>query len=152
MKILMVCLGNICRSPIADGLLRKKVADQGLDCKVDSAGTSNFHVGEGPDKRMTKTAAERGVDISFLRARQFVKQDFKDFDLIYVMDSSNYNNVIVLADSEEDKSKVKMLLNEVYPGENMAVPDPYYGGDEGFVHVFDLVDQATDIIIEKYLS
>lgn len=152
MKILMVCLGNICRSPIADGLLRKKVEEQGLNCVVDSAGTSNFHVGEGPDKRMTKTAAERGVDISFLRARQFVKEDFSEFDLIYVMDDSNYENVIALADSDEEKSKVKMLLNEVYPDENMAVPDPYWGGDEGFVHVFDLVDQATDKIIEKYLK
>lgn len=152
MKILMVCLGNICRSPLADGLLRQKVAEQGLNCEVDSCGTSNFHVGEGPDKRMTKTAAERGCDISFLRARQFSKQDFEDFDLIFVMDSSNYDNVMAVADENSDTSKVKMILNETFPGEDLAVPDPYWGGDEGFIEVYNLLDDATDKIIEKYLS
>jgi protein-tyrosine phosphatase len=152
MKILMVCLGNICRSPIADGLLRKKVADQGLDCEVDSAGTSAFHVGEGPDKRMTKTAANKGVDISFLKARQFVKQDFQDFDIIFAMDQSNYDNILMLASSEADKEKVKMMLNETYPNENLAVPDPYWGGDEGFEEVYDLLDEATNKVIENYLS
>ena len=147
----MVCLGNISRSPIADGLLRKKVADLGLDCLVDSAGTSDFHVGGSPDKRMTKTAAERGVDISVLSARQFVKQDFIDFDLIFAMDASNYNNILSLASSPEDEAKVKMILNETFPNENLAVPDPYYGGDEGFVEVYNLLDEATDKIIENYL-
>lgn len=148
----MVCLGNICRSPLADGLLRKKIAEQGLDCEVDSCGTSGFHVGEAPDKRMTKTAAERGVDISFLKARQFSKKDFQDFDLIFAMDQSNYNNILDLVDSKEDEEKVKMILNESYPGENIAVPDPYWGGDEGFVDVYNLLDEATDKIIVNYLT
>ncbi|MCB9222777.1 MAG: low molecular weight protein-tyrosine-phosphatase [Crocinitomicaceae bacterium] len=150
MKILMVCLGNICRSPIAEGILRQKVKDQGLNIETDSAGTSSFHIGEAPDRRMRATAKQNGVDIDDLRARQFVPADFDRFDIIYAMDQSNYNNILSLAESEVEISKVKMILNEIQPGANQAVPDPYYGGDEGFQHVFDLLDEATDVIIEKY--
>lgn len=150
MKILMVCLGNICRSPIAEGILRQKAREQGLRIETDSAGTSSFHIGEAPDRRMRTTAKENGVDIDDLRARQFVPADFDRFDLIYAMDQSNYNNIIALAGSEDEKAKVKMILNEVNPESNEAVPDPYYGGEEGFQHVFDLLDEATNVIIEKY--
>lgn len=150
MKILMVCLGNICRSPIAEGILRQKVNEQGLDISTDSAGTSSFHVGESPDRRMRATAKDNGVDIDDLRARQFVQSDFDEFDLIYAMDQSNYNNILSLSRNADDENKVKMILNEVNPGANQAVPDPYYGGDEGFQHVFDLLDDATNVIIEKY--
>lgn len=146
----MVCLGNICRSPIAEGILRQKVKDQGLNIETDSAGTSSFHIGEAPDRRMRATAKQNGVDIDDLRARQFVPADFDRFDIIYAMDQSNYNNILSLAESEVEISKVKMILNEIQPGANQAVPDPYYGGDEGFQHVFDLLDEATDVIIEKY--
>ena len=149
MKILMVCLGNICRSPLADGLLRNKVEREGIDVYVDSCGTSSYHIGQQPDERMMKTAWRHGYDLSNLSARQFTKQDFKDFDIIYVMDSSNYNNVIALADSPADKNKVKFFLNELHPDSNMAVPDPYFGGEQGFEDVFDLVDQTTDVIIEN---
>lgn len=145
----MVCLGNICRSPLADGLLRQKVEKENLNVIVDSCGTSAYHIGEQPDERMMKTALKHNYDISNLSARQFTKQDFKDFDTIYVMDSSNYNNVVELAESEEDKQKVKFFLNELYPNSNMAVPDPYFGGKQGFEDVFKLVDETTDIIIEK---
>lgn len=149
MKILMVCLGNICRSPLADGLLREKVAQEGLKVKVDSAGTSGYHVGEAPDKRMQATAKENGYSIDMLRARQFSKDDFHKFDLIYAMDLSNYNTILELAETEEDRKKVKLILNELYPGENLEVPDPYYGGEEGFKKVFELLDSATDIILDK---
>ncbi len=149
MKILMVCLGNICRSPLADGVLRKKVRDNGLSVEVDSCGTSSYHIGELPDARMMKTALSHGYDLSSLKARQFVKQDFVDFDVIYVMDSSNYNNVMSLANTVEDKNKVKFFLNELNPNSNMAVPDPYFGGDQGFEDVFNLIDSTTDVIINN---
>jgi protein-tyrosine phosphatase len=149
MKVLMVCLGNICRSPMADGLLRKKVADAGLAVEVDSAGTANYHIGEAPDKRMRATAASFGYPIDDLRARQFRVNDFDDFDLIYAMDQSNFQNILRLARNENDVRKVKMILDEIYPGEKMDVPDPYYGGAEGFTHVFNLLDAATDRVLEK---
>ncbi len=149
----MVCLGNICRSPIAEGILRHKLQEQNIEgVETDSAGTSSYHIGEAPDSRMRQTAIANGVNIDDLQARQFVSSDYDEFDLIYAMDSSNYNNMITLARNKEDKSKVKLILNEVNAGANNAVPDPYYGGDEGFQHVFDLLDVATDIIIEKYVK
>lgn len=150
MKILMVCLGNICRSPIAEGILREKSNQQQLSFETDSAGTSSYHIGEAPDARMRATAKSNGVNIDDLRARQFEVQDFDHFDIIYAMDASNYNNIVALSRNQSDKEKVKMILNEVHPNANEAVPDPYYGGNEGFQHVFDLLDAATDRIIEKY--
>lgn len=153
MKILMVCLGNICRSPVAEGILRHKLQEQGFTgFETDSAGTSAFHIGEAPDSRMRSIAKSNGVNIDDLRARQFVPADFDKFDLIYAMDQSNYNNIISLAQSEEEKDKVKMILNEVNPESNEAVPDPYFGGDEGFQHVFDLLDNAMDVIVKKYVK
>ncbi len=149
----MVCLGNICRSPVAEGILRHKLQEQNLEgVSTDSAGTSSYHIGEAPDSRMRQTSKSNGVNVDDLRARQFVQADFDKFDLIYAMDSSNYNNMIALARNEEDKAKVKLILNEVSEGQNEAVPDPYYGGDEGFQHVFDLLNVATDVIIEKYVK
>lgn len=152
MKILMVCLGNICRSPMADGLLRAKVEQEGLDVEVDSAGTSGFHAGEAPDARMRATAKSMGVNIDFLSSRQFVQADYDRFDLIYAMDESNRDNMFQLARNEEDKQKVKLILNEIYPGENMSVPDPYYGGDQGFIDVFNMLDEATSKIISDLKS
>lgn len=149
MNILMVCLGNICRSPLAEGILRSKVEKFNLNVAIDSAGTSEFHIGEKPDSRMRTTALSFGVSLEDLRARQFVVADFVQFDIIYAMDSSNYNNICSLARSESDKQKVKLILNELEPGKNLAVPDPYYGGQQGFVDVYNLLDQATDKIIEN---
>ena len=126
MKILMVCLGNICRSPIAEGILRHKLrAMKTEDVETDSAGTSNFHVGEAPDARMRTTAVKNGMDISDLRARQFVQADFDAFDLIYAMDTSNQRDILSLARNDQDRAKVKLILDEIYPGENREVPDPY---------------------------
>lgn len=143
----MVCLGNICRSPLAEGLLSSKVDH--AQVKVDSAGTSGFHEDETPDVRMIKTARRHGINLSHLRGRQFTQRDFQDFDHIYVMDQSNYKNVMELAQSEEERRKVDLILNQISPGGNASVPDPYYGGDEGFENVFRLLDAATDQIAEK---
>lgn len=148
-RILFVCLGNICRSPLADGILRRKVKEQALNIEVDSAGTAAYHIGKPPDTRMIATAKSRGTDISFLSARQFQQKDFDLFDVIYVMDQSNLQNVNNLARNSADKEKVKLMLNETFPNEDMEVPDPYYGGQAGFEQVYDLLDAATDKIIEK---
>lgn len=152
MNILMVCLGNICRSPMADGLMRKKVSDHKLQVTVDSAGTANYHVGGAPDTRMTATARNKGVDISGLKARQFEVTDFDTFDVIYVMDQSNYANVVRLARNESDIQKVEPILDLLPDVNETEVPDPYYGGQDGFEHVYDLLDKSTDIILNKLLN
>lgn len=148
-KILMVCLGNICRSPVADGLMRKKAIDHQLDIFVDSAGTSGYHNGENPDERSQKNALKNGVDISKLVSRKFTVTDFDEFDLIYVMDNNNYRDVISLSRTENDRNKVSLILNEIYPGENRSVPDPYFGGADGFEKVFRMLDEACEKIALK---
>ena len=142
----MVCLGNICRSPLAEGIMRSKLSE---DFTVDSAGTGGWHAGELPDKRSIATAKNRGLDITNQRARQFKRSDFDTFDHIFVMDNSNYKDVLALAPNEEAKSKVKLILNEIFPNENVDVPDPYYGGQDGFENVFDMLDQACEEIARK---
>lgn len=149
MKVLMVCLGNICRSPMADGLLRKKVAENNLDIIVDSAGTGDWHVGQAPDERMRETGRRNGVPIDDLRGRQFTASDYDEFDRIYVMDESNFDNVVKLARDERDIRKVDLLLNVSHPGERRSVPDPYFGGDQGFQDVFEMLDKATDLLIKE---
>lgn len=146
-RILMVCLGNICRSPLAQGILESKV--DGSIVEVDSAGTAAYHVGESPDPRSVATARQHGIDISAQRGRQFTVSDFDAYDHIYVMDRSNYQNVLRLARNDNDRNKVKLILNELFPGEDREVPDPYYGGDQGFEHVYELLDSASDRIIER---
>lgn len=147
----MVCLGNICRSPLADGLLLRKIKERNLNWSVDSAGTANYHIGKAPDQRMIKTAAQHGTPIDFLRARQFTPTDFQHFDLILVMDQSNYQNVIRLASSNEEIKKVHFLLDYLYPGQSAEVPDPYYGTQKDFEEVYELLDKATDALIQKHL-
>jgi len=149
MRILMVCLGNICRSPMADGLLRKKVQQLNLNVTVDSAGTSSLHQGDAPDKRMRETASELGTPIDALRSRPFVVLDFDRFDLIFAMDKSNRENILSLARNEEDKQKVLLILNEIEPGKDLEVPDPYYGGKKVFIDVYNMLDTATDRIIQR---
>jgi protein-tyrosine phosphatase len=145
----MVCLGNICRSPIADGLLLRKIKELKLDAVVDSAGTANYHVGKAPDFRMIQTAAKHGTRIDFLRARQFLKTDFANFDHILVMDQSNYRNVIKLAPNKLAEKKVNFFLDYLYPNQQLEVPDPYYGTQQDFEEVYHLVDKATDALIQK---
>ena len=149
-KVLMVCLGNICRSPLAEGILAAKLPKDLFT--VDSAGTGAWHVGNGPDERSIAVARKNNIDITQQRGRQFSEADFEHFDHIYVMDSSNYKNVIRLARNTEEAAKVKMILNEIFPGENVDVPDPYYGLNNGFDMVYQMLDQACDEIAKKLLA
>ena len=146
-KILMVCLGNICRSPLAEGILAAKLPKDKFT--VDSAGTGHWHVGHSPDARSIAIAKKRALDISKQKGRQFKSTDFDDFDYIFVMDKSNYNDVIRLAKNETQKAKVQIILNELYPNENVDVPDPYYGISNGFEMVYDMLDEVCHIIAEK---
>jgi protein-tyrosine phosphatase len=147
----MVCLGNICRSPMAEGIFRKKAEEKKLNVIVDSAGTADYHVDEAPDVRAIATAKKFGVNISNLRGRQFSKKDFELFDRIYVMDASNYRNVIALAANEEQKQKVYYLLHSISE-ELTDVPDPWFGGDQDFVEVFKLIDEACENLAAELLS
>jgi len=150
MKILMVCLGNICRSPLAEGILQSKVNTAGLDWKIDSAGTAGYHVGEPPHHLSQKVARINGVDISKQCCRQFIKEDMIEFDRIYVMDSDNYNDVRRISKELWNPAKTDLLLNELYPQQNINVPDPWYGTEDGFHKVYDMIDKACDAIIKKY--
>jgi protein-tyrosine phosphatase len=145
-KILMVCLGNICRSPLAEGIMLKLIEEHKLDMEVDSAGTSNYHINEAPDRRTILNAAKHNIDLKPLRARQFNVSDFDAFDKIYVMDNSNMANVLALAKNEAHKAKVDLLLNASFPYENKEVPDPYFGGEKGFEDVFQMVYKACQHI------
>ena len=145
----MVCLGNICRSPLAEGILQAKANSKGLDIKVDSAGTGGWHVGQGPDHRAVAIANKYGIDISQQQARQFSSTDFEDFDIIYAMDGSNLSDIVSLANSNEDIEKVRLILNEITPEDNTPVPDPYYGVDDGFEKVYQLLDAACEMITKK---
>lgn len=148
-KILFVCLGNICRSPMAHGVFRDIAEKRSLDVEIDSAGTSAHHSGEAPDPRATETLAQKNIDISDLRARPFTPDDFDEFDHIFVMDDSNFDDVTALARSTADRDKVKLFLNEAYPEENRNVPDPYYGGISGFENVYEMVISASTRLAEK---
>jgi protein-tyrosine phosphatase len=143
----MVCLGNICRSPMAEGIMKKKLEDNNIEGFVDSCGFESFHTGDSPDRRGVETALKHGVDISKQKSRLFKVADFDNFDKIYVMDKNNYRDVSAVARNEEDLKKVDLIMNVVHPGSGMPVPDPYYGGASGFNKTWDLLDQATDVII-----
>jgi len=147
-KILMVCLGNICRSPLAEGILRSKLSNNFI---VDSAGTGGWHAGELPDKRSIEIAKKKGLDITNQRARKFTIKDFLEFDLIYAMDTSNLKDILQLAPNENAKRKVHLILNEIYPNENKDVPDPYYGLNDGFEKVYNMLDEACNIIAKKIM-
>ncbi|MDN3550960.1 low molecular weight protein-tyrosine-phosphatase [Mucilaginibacter aquaedulcis] len=142
MKILMVCLGNICRSPLAEGVMQHLASEAGLDWQVDSAGTGGWHVGEGPDRRSTRTARNHGIDISKQVCRQFRTNDFDRFDHIFVMDKNNLTDVISLARNDQDIQKVKLLLGD------KVVPDPYYD-DNQFEPVFELIEGGCKDIIRE---
>lgn len=148
-RVLMVCLGNICRSPLAEGILKSKIDSQIVF--VDSAGTAGYHIGNNPDKRSVSVAKKYGIDISDQRCRKFSYVDFAQFDIIYAMDLSNYHDIIALTDDKIEIEKVKLLLDE---GSSSVreVPDPYYGGTDGFEEVYKLIDQACNMIAEKLNS
>ncbi|MFI5133358.1 MAG: low molecular weight protein-tyrosine-phosphatase [Chitinophagales bacterium] len=150
MKILMVCLGNICRSPLAEGILQHKAWQAGLQWSVESAGTGTWHIGQPPHLLSQKVASMNGIDISHQRCRQFRKEDMLVFDLIYVMDENNYNDVKMMSRELWNKNKVNLLLNELYNGKNRGVPDPYAGTEADYHEVFKIIEQACNTIIAKY--
>jgi protein-tyrosine phosphatase len=147
-KVLMVCLGNICRSPMAEGLLRHKVRQLNLEVETDSAGTAGYHIGSKPDQRMIDTAAQFGVDISDLRARQFNVNDFDEFDFIFAMDQENQFNMQKLAKNETQRDKVKLLLEYVNYRNFTEVPDPFYGTKKDFEFVYNMLDEATETLLK----
>ncbi len=143
----MVCLGNICRSPLAEGILQSKLSSEFY--KVDSAGTAGYHVGELPDKRSIQVANKYGIDITNQRSRKFEKADFDKFDMIFAMDKSNYDDIVTMSENSMQREKVKMILSEQFPDEAVNVPDPYYGGDQGFENVYRMLDEVCTIIASK---
>ncbi|MFV8370334.1 low molecular weight protein-tyrosine-phosphatase [Flavobacterium sp. LB2R40] len=149
-KILMVCLGNICRSPLAEGILASKLPKNKF--KVDSAGTGSWHVGHTPDDRSIAVAKKNKISISDQKGRQFSTTDFDSFDYIYVMDNSNYDDVIQLAKSQEQKEKVQLILNELFPDEKVDVPDPYFGLPNGFEIVYNMLDEVCEVIAKKLIA
>jgi len=150
MKILMICHGNICRSPLAEGILQHKANKAGLNWKVNSAGTSGEHEGDQPHYLSQKVARMNGIDISHQCSRQFRKTDMLEYDKIYVMDSYNYVNIKRMSKELWNPGKVDLLMNELYPGKNINVPDPWYGEEDGYHDVFKMISDACDVIIEKY--
>lgn len=148
MKILMVCLGNICRSPLAHGIMQARIDTLGLEWEVDSAGTSAYHQGSRPDERSIAEAVRHGIDITGQRSRQIQASDLSYYNLILTMDTSNYNDVRQLIQENSHLDKIKLLLDFVYPGQNRSVPDPYYNG--GFSTVYEMIHQAVDRIVQIY--
>ena len=150
MKILMVCLGNICRSPLAEGILEHKAKQAGLNWTIESAGTNGYHTGEPPHRLSQKVAKIYGIDICNQRSRQFIKEDFDRYDKIYAMAEDVIDDIKRIAGKKFDSSKVELFLNELYPGKNMDVPDPWYGPEPGYHEVYALINQACDAIVRKF--
>ncbi len=150
MKILMVCLGNICRSPMAEGILQKKIEQAGLNWRVDSAGTNGYHIGEAPHRLSQKVALQNGIDISRQLSRKFVKEDIERFDKIYAMADDVVDEMKMIARNKFDAAKVDLLLNENYPGQNRDIPDPWSGPEADYHEVYELIDKACDALIKKY--
>jgi protein-tyrosine phosphatase len=150
MKILMVCLGNICRSPLAEGILQQKAAAAGLDWQVDSAGTNGFHAGEAPHALSQKVARHNGLDISQQRARRFTAADLAKYDKVYALAGDVFDEIRRIAGRGADLSKVELLMNELHPGQDQDVPDPYYGAEPGYHEVYQMIDEAADVLVKKY--
>jgi protein-tyrosine phosphatase len=149
MKILMVCLGNICRSPLAEGILQHKANKAGLNWKVESAGTNHYHIGEPPHKLSQKVAKLNGIDICDQRARRFIAEDFYSYDKIYALADDVLDDIKDIAGKKFDSSKVDLLMNELHPGEDRSVPDPWYGTEPGYHEVYKILDAVCNKIIEK---
>jgi protein-tyrosine phosphatase len=150
MKILMVCLGNICRSPLAEGILKDKAQKAGLNWIIDSAGTNGYHVGEAPHPLSQKVALQNGIDISRQRARKFMATDFENFDIIYAMAEDVLDEMKRITKNKFDPRKTELLMNELYPGKDIDVPDPWSGPEPEYHEVFEMIDKACGKIIEKY--
>ena len=152
MKILMVCLGNICRSPLAEGILQDKAFKAGLNWSVESAGTNHYHTGEAPHPLSQKVAKLNGIDICHQRARRFAAEDFEVYDKIYALAGDVLDDIRRIAKKKMDETKVDLLMNEIYPGMNMDIPDPYYGAEPGYHEVYKMIDKVCEMIINKYSS
>jgi len=152
MKILMVCLGNICRSPLAEGILQDKAFKAGLTWSIESAGTNSYHIGEPPHPLSQKVAKLNGIDISNQRARRFSANDFEDYDKIYALANDVMDEIKKIAGKKFKAEKIDLLMNEFSPGKNYDVPDPWYGPEPGYHEVFNLIDKVCEVIIEKYTS
>jgi len=152
MKILMVCLGNICRSPLAEGVLKHKAKQAGLNWTVESAGTNGYHTGEPPHLLSQKVARLNGIDICEQKARDFVKEDFERYDKIYAMADDVIDDIRHIAKEKYDPAKVELFLNELYPGKNASVPDPWYGPEPGYHEVYKLIEATCEKIIAKYAA
>lgn len=150
MKILFVCIGNICRSPIAEGLMQHKCNELNLNWVIDSAGTHNYHVGELPHESSQKICKENGIDISNQRARQFQKNDFEKFDIIYALASDVYQTLLSKTSSSSEKNKIKLLLDELYNEKGKSVKDPWYGEYDGYIEVFDEIEKACEAVIKNH--
>jgi len=150
MKILMVCLGNICRSPLAEGILQDKALKSGLKWSVESAGNKSYHTGEAPHPLSQKVAKLNGIDISQQRARRFTASDLEVYDKIYALAEDVLDEMKRIAGKKFDAAKADLLMNELYPGKNMDVPDPWYGPEPGYHEVYKMIDEVCDSIIEKY--
>ena len=145
----MVCLGNICRSPLAEGILQDKIKKAGLDWTVDSAGTNGYHTGEGPHHLSVKVAKLNGIDISAQRSRRFTEKDLEQYDLIYAMAEDVLEDMQLMSKKKFDTNKVKLFLNELYPGQNRDVPDPWSGPEAGYHKVYELIEKGCDAIIKN---
>ncbi len=153
-RVMFVCLGNICRSPLAEGVFRAKVREAGLEDRFEiaSSGTGDWHVGEVPDARMTETASAKGVSLKGQRAQQFGAPHFEDYDHIFAMDKSNLHDVLFLDKEEQHGGKVRLFREfDPEPGD-YQVPDPYYGGDEGFQNVYAIVERTAKAILERLIQ
>lgn len=150
MKILMVCLGNICRSPLAEGILQQKAFAAGLSWSVDSAGTNQYHTGEPPHPLSQKVARLHGIDISRQRARRFKPEDFEVYDKIYALANDVMEDIRRIARHRFDPDRAELLLNELHPGQNLDVPDPWYGPEAGYHEVYTLLDEVCGRVVEKY--
>ena len=150
MRILMVCLGNICRSPIAEGILREKVKQHGLNWVVESAGTESYHIGEMPHRFSRKVCLAHGIDISMQRAKKFTVSDFDAYDKIYAFAHDVYAGIKKIGGKNADMGKVDYFLNELHPGKNESVTDPWYGPEEGYLPVYQQIEQTCEAIIKNY--
>lgn len=146
----MVCLGNICRSPLAEGILQKQADEAGFSWQVDSAGTNRYHIGEAPHPLSQKVALQHGIDISSQRARRFVPEDLHRFDRVYALAKDVITDMRKIAGSQFIDEKVDLLMNELYPGKDMDVPDPWYGPEPGYHEAFELIERACSKLVEKY--
>jgi protein-tyrosine phosphatase len=151
MKILMVCLGNICRSPLAEGILQQRAWEAGLNWSVESAGTNGYHEGEPPHRLSQKVAKLNGIDISLQRSRKFLDTDFESFDMIYAMAGDVIDEMRWIAGKKFQDQKVDLLLNVLYPGQNRDIPDPWYGTEPGYHDVFNLLDKASTALVNNEL-